>query len=59
MDGNGNGNKPGWIPFGTREWEEVHPEIAARILTEWKQKNPSQFGDYLKRAMELTRESKE
>ena len=55
MDDNGNGNFRNH--FGTREWEDLHPEIADRILILFKQKNPAQFGRYLAEALELTKES--
>jgi len=43
---NGNGAAPR-VSFGTEEWRSIPPEVASKVLTLWRDRNPAQFGAYL------------
>jgi hypothetical protein len=42
-----NGNGHVRVSFGTEEWRSIPPEVASKVLTLWRDRNPAQFGAYL------------
>jgi hypothetical protein len=51
MEDTGQDPRPPEVAFGPKPHQVVSVEVAAMILTDWREASPAQLGKYLARAM--------